>query len=32
MRDCQELALRAEQLNIRGDYRAVVELLEQEWG
>ena len=28
MRDYQELALSAEQLNIRGDYRAVVELLE----
>ena len=28
VRDCQELALRAEQLNIRGDHRAVVELLE----
>ena len=28
MKDYQELALRAEQLNIRGDYRAVVEMLE----
>lgn len=32
MRDYQELALRAEQLNIRGDYRAVVDLLKPHTG
>lgn len=31
-RDYQEFALRAEQLNIRGDYRAVVDLLEPHAG